>query len=195
MTAPEEDLVTWARELARRYLDLPQFHANRWLHVQAVGAKASQLAPAYGEEEGQLLIAAAWLHDIGYAPVLALTKFHPLDGARFLARLGAERIAGLIAYHSGAIREAELRGLDKDLAEFTDEGGPVRDALWCCDMTTSPVGQPVPFTNRLAEIRERYGADHVVPRAISAAASDIRLAIRATRESVAAAGIKVELHE
>jgi hypothetical protein len=27
-----------------------------------------------------VLIAAAWLHDIGYAPGLPETGFHPLDG-------------------------------------------------------------------------------------------------------------------
>jgi hypothetical protein len=31
-------------------------------------------------------VAAAWLHDIGYAPAIAEsgTGFHPLDGARYL---------------------------------------------------------------------------------------------------------------
>jgi hypothetical protein len=31
-----------------------------------------------------LLEAAAWLHDIGYAPGLAVTGLHALDGARYL---------------------------------------------------------------------------------------------------------------
>ncbi len=43
------------------------------------------------------LVAAAYLHDIGYAPELAITGFHPLDGARHLrvtrAR-AARRIGG-----------------------------------------------------------------------------------------------------
>ena len=34
------------------------------------------------------LVAAAWLHDIGYAPELVETGFHPLDGARYLRREG-----------------------------------------------------------------------------------------------------------
>jgi HD superfamily phosphodiesterase len=31
-----------------------------------------------------LLEAAAWLHDIGYSPEIAVSGFHPLDGARYL---------------------------------------------------------------------------------------------------------------
>src|SRR5437763_10856345 len=124
VTAVSENLVTWAQDLARRYLDVPRFHEARWPHVQAVGAKAAKLAPAYGSD-GDVLVAAAWLHDIGYAPELAQTGFHPLDGGRFVAGLSATRIAGLVANHSGAAIEAQLRGLADELAEFPDEGGPV----------------------------------------------------------------------
>lgn len=51
-----------------------------------------------------LLLAAATLHDVGYAPRLAATGFHPLDGARFLRdEHGAEeRLVRLVANHSFA---------------------------------------------------------------------------------------------
>jgi len=89
----------------------------------------------------EALTAAAWLHDIGYAPDLAKTGFHPLDGARYLARIDApERIVSLIARHSYAVLEAELRGLGYPVAAFPDECGTLRDALWCCDLTTSRTG-------------------------------------------------------
>jgi HD domain-containing protein len=192
MTAVPEDLAAWARDLARRYLDVPRFQDARWPHVRAVGAKAAKLAPAYGSD-GEVLIAAAWLHDVGYASDLAVTGFHPLDGGRFVAGLGADRVAALVAHHSGAAIESELRGLAEELAEFPDERGPVRDALWTCDMTTSPVGRPVTFDERLAEITERYGPEHPVPRAIAAAGDDIRRAIKETSARAAAAGIEFEL--
>jgi hypothetical protein len=192
MTAAPKDLATWARDLARRYLDVPRFSDARWPHVQAVGAKAATLAPAYGLD-GEVLVAAAWLHDIGYAPELATSGFHPLDGGRFVTGLGAVRVAGLVAHHSGAAIESELRGLSRELAEFADEGGPVRDALWTCDMTTNPVGRPVTFDERLAEITDRYGPEHTVPRAIAAAGDDIRRAIKETSARAAAAGIDIEL--
>jgi hypothetical protein len=187
-----QDVVAWARDLASQYLDVPRFRDARWPHVQAVGAKAARLAPAFGED-GELLIAAAWLHDVGYAPELATTGFHPLDGARFLAGLGATRLAGLVGNHSGAAIEADLRDLSSELAEFPDERGPTRDALWTCDMTTSPVGRPVTFDERLTELFERYGPEHTVPRAISAAGDDIRRAIRETRIRAAAVGIDLDV--
>jgi putative nucleotidyltransferase with HDIG domain len=150
---------------------------RRWGHVQAVAAKAESLRPLLGED-ADLLVVAAWLHDIGYAPDVQDTGFHPLDGARYLRSLDADRrLCGLVANHSGAKYEAELRGLADELSEFPDEDSLVRDGVWYCDMTTSPVGLPVTFDARLAEIRERYGDDHSVPRAITAASGEIRAAI------------------
>ena len=58
---------------------------RRWAHTRGVATKAAALSPILGADAG-ILTAAAWLHDIGYAPVLAQagTGFHPLDGARHL---------------------------------------------------------------------------------------------------------------
>ena len=85
------------------------------------------------------LVAAAWLHDIGYAPGLVQTGFHPLDGARFLRRAGADgQVVSLVAYHSCARVEADVRGLGVELAaEFTPGGPLLADALLYCDMTTA----------------------------------------------------------
>ena len=50
---------------------------------------------------------AAWIHDIGYAPEVAASGFHPLDGARFLAAAGvSQRLADLVAHHSCATQTA-----------------------------------------------------------------------------------------
>jgi putative nucleotidyltransferase with HDIG domain len=150
---------------------------SRWAHVQAVAAKAESLRQMMGDD-ADLLVVAAWLHDIGYAPDVQDTRFHPLDGARYLRNLDADpRICGLVANHSGAKYEAELRGLAGELSEFPDEDSLARDGVWYCDMTTSPVGLPVTFDARLAEICQRYGTDHSVPRAIGAASDEIRAAI------------------
>ena len=67
----------WAERLARTLLEGPL--PRRWAHVQGVAAQARSLAPMLGDD-ADLLEAAAWLHDIGYAPDLAKTGFHPLDG-------------------------------------------------------------------------------------------------------------------
>ncbi|WP_369938733.1 HD domain-containing protein [Plantactinospora sp. BB1] len=53
---------------------------RRWRHVQAVAAKAEEAAGAVPSSDRETLIAAAWLHDVGYSPGLVDTGFHSLDG-------------------------------------------------------------------------------------------------------------------
>lgn len=74
-----------AQEIARHLL--AEALPGRWVHTQGVAAQARAVGPVLGWDT-DLIEAAAWLHDIGYAPALAVTGFHPLDGARYL-RTGA----------------------------------------------------------------------------------------------------------
>ncbi|MDG4778690.1 HD domain-containing protein [Micromonospora sp. WMMD961] len=133
-------LIDTAQEVARHLLEtqLPR----RWSHVQAVAAKADRLSGAVPSEDREVLVAAAWLHDVGYSPDLVDTGFHSLDGGRWLRRERFnERIAALVAHHSCAWLEADERGLGEDLAaEFVREETAVTDALCCADMTTGPDG-------------------------------------------------------
>ena len=103
-------LVSWAGHLAQALLQEPL--PRRWAHVQGVAARARSLAPVLGAD-AELLEAAAWLHDIGYAPGLAATGFHPLDGGRYLgdAQHADAMLCRLVAHHSYAIIEAGERGL------------------------------------------------------------------------------------
>ncbi|WP_327680240.1 HD domain-containing protein [Streptomyces sp. NBC_00467] len=154
---------------------------NRWLHTQAVAARASKAAKAVSEDERDLLIAAAWLHDIGYAPALRDTGFHPLDGARYLASLGApDRLVRLVAHHSGAVYEAEQRGLTVALAVYEREDSPLLDALIFADMTTGPAGQRFDFDRRMDEILVRYEPGSVVHTAISKARPYLGAAVART---------------
>ena len=59
---------------------------RRWRHVRSVARRARWAAKQLSLSDA--LVAAAWLHDIGYAPDLVETGFHPLDGARYLRRWG-----------------------------------------------------------------------------------------------------------
>jgi HD domain len=122
-----------------------------------------------------LLVAAAYMHDIGYAPSLARTGFHPLDGARWIRDHGPDgRLAQLVAHHSCAVYEARVRGLeDVLLAEFEPETSATYDALVFCDMTTGPTGKTVTFEDRISEIRERYGPAHEVTRALDLSYSSL----------------------
>jgi hypothetical protein len=141
--------------------------------------------------DGPLLIAAAWLHDIGYAPEFRRTGFHHLDGARVMERSpGGSRLAALVANHSGGAWEAPLRGLSREMSAYPDEESPIRDALWTCDMTTGPTGKPVTFDTRLRDIVDRYGPEHSVARSILAAAGTIDEAITRTRGRARAWGLQ-----
>jgi hypothetical protein len=163
---PMQTIAAWAEGLARTLLadSLPR----RWAHVQGVAARARTLKPSLGPD-ADLLVAAAWLHDIGYLPELAATGLHGLDGARYLrdVQLAGPLLCRLVAHHSCAVIEAEERGLAHVLTrEFTPPPRPLADALTFCDMTTSPDGEHVQVHNRLAEIHDRYGSGHLVGRSI-----------------------------
>lgn len=120
--------------------------------------------------DADALAIAAILHDIGYAPSIVDTGFHPLDGARWLQRQGwDDRIANLVANHSCACLEADERNLRAELDQFPDEKTLTTDALLYCDMTTGPDGQDFAIEERLAEIKSRYGPEHLVFRFISKA--------------------------
>jgi len=113
-------------------------------------------------------------------PALAVTGFHPLDGARWLRDTceASELLCRLVANHSCSLTEATARGLAADLAaEFPLPATDVLDALTWCDMTTCPDGQPVTVDQRLAEILHRYGQGHVVARAISQSAPMLAAAV------------------
>jgi hypothetical protein len=164
------ELVRWAEATASALLsDM----GGRWRHVQGVAARAEEVREVLDEEDRAALIAAAWLHDVGYAPSIAATGFHPLDGARYVRKLGQERIAGLVAHHSAANVEAELRGLSAELAEFPDEASTTTAALTYCDMHTGPTGNPVSLRKRIAGVKRRYGADHVVSRSMMRARPEL----------------------
>ncbi|EGE45238.1 HD domain-containing protein [Streptomyces sp. SID4928] len=160
---------------------------NRWLRTQAVAARAREAVTAVPEVERDLLVAAAWLHDIGYAPELRETGFHPLDGARHLESLGApDRLVRLVAHHSGAVYEAEQRGLFAELAVYEREDSPLLDALIYADMTTGPAGQSFDFDRRIDEILVRYEPGSEVHNAISKARPYLGAAVERTRSRIAA---------
>jgi hypothetical protein len=146
---------------------------RRWRHVRAVAERAMWVATTLSLPDD--LVAAAWLHDIGYAPGLVQTGFHPLDGARFLRCAGVDgQVVSLVAYHSCAQVEADVRGLGAELAaEFTPGDPLLTDALLYCDMTTGPDGDYVRPADRLAEIRGRYRRGHEVTRFVDMAAPEI----------------------
>ncbi|GAA2731392.1 HDIG domain-containing protein [Pedococcus aerophilus] len=180
------DRVDWARAQAEQFMSTL---GRRWAHVQAVAARAASLPFEGGDRE--LLVAAAYLHDIGYAPGLAATGFHPLDGARHLRSFGEEDLARLVAHHTNAKHEAGLRGIEDYEDEFPFGGTLLDDALTFCDLSTSPDGQLVTIEDRLAEIVERYGPDHVVARTVLAGMPGFERGRERVRRHCAEAGVSL----
>lgn len=167
-----------ARDVAEEHLAdaLP----GRWAHVQGVAGRAREVTVALDSHEAEVLVAAAWLHDIGYAPVLQRTGAHQLDGAALLQLAGQERLAALVAHHSESRFELGLVGLEEELAAYADEDSAVSQALTYCDLTIGPDGFPVEPWERLDEIRERYGDEHVYVRAQELALPSLYLALAHT---------------
>jgi hypothetical protein len=182
------DLVAWAFELAGE--NLAGVLPRRWEHAQGVGRRAGLVAPLFSMDDRGLLVAAGLLHDVGYAPELVCTGLHPLDGARYLRVVGGpDRLVNLVAHHSCAVLEAELRGLSDELAEFEDEKTALRDALWWADMTTTPDGGETTAVERVAEIQTRYGPDDLVSCFIRRAWDDLNAAVERTQRRLEAADI------
>ena len=178
-------LASWAGQHARALLQEPL--PRRWAHVQGVAARARSLAPVL-DADADLLEAAAWLHDIGYAPGLAATGLHALDGARYLRDTQHTHalLCRLVAHHSCSIIEAEERGLADVLSlEFEPAPQVLSSVLTFCDMTTSPDGELVPAEKRLAEIQQRYGPGQLVSWSIQRAKPMILRAVEQVHDRTA----------
>ena len=132
---------------------------SRWQHTVGVANRAAELASRLGLN-ADVLHAAAWLHDIGYAEAVVVTGFHPLDGARYLAHHDWPRdIVGMVAQHSGALFVANALGLAPALAAYPDEPGLMSEALTCADQTVGPTGERITWQQRHAEMLRRHGSD------------------------------------
>jgi hypothetical protein len=181
-------VLEWAKKQAS--LLLPPL-GDRWLHVQGVVERAQWVSQVLNTDEDRLyLVAAAYLHDIGYAPALKCTGLHPLDGAWYIhSALGNERLASLVAHHSEARFEAQLRGYAPDLKVFPREQSAVADALMYCDITTDATGKRVSLKQRIADIVRRYGETDVVIQALQQARPYWSLAIARTQSRLYKQGL------
>jgi hypothetical protein len=161
----------------------------RWSHVQGVGATADHLAAALGlGDDADVVRSAAWLHDVGYAPSLVQTGFHPIDGARFLRLQGApELVVSLVAYHSRAELEAKRRGLGAELSVFDRPPQELLDVVTFADLTTSPDGVAVTVDDRLQEVLQRYPDGHVAREAVEQSAPPLRAVANRIQDRLAQA--------
>lgn len=163
MGSRTESELVWAERTATELLSPLK---ARWRHTLRVVERARLFRDVLDREELDVLLAASYLHDVGYAPELAESGFHPLDGARFVREAGHERRAGLVAHHSASDAEAEERGFADELVEFPAEDSLIGPALTYCDLTTGPNGEEVGVLARLVELGDRLGEDDPTVRAV-----------------------------
>ncbi|MFC0451199.1 HD domain-containing protein [Rhodococcus jostii] len=150
-------LVAHAQALTLQVLAREPARAD---HSAGVAARALALTPTVPATERDTLVAAAWLHDIGYAAELRQSGFHPLDGAHYLRAHGwPARLCDLVAHHSGARFVAAVTGLGDQLIQFGFVEDAVSDALTAADQTTGPHGEALSLDQRLREKNDRHGSD------------------------------------
>lgn len=152
---------------------------DRLAHSRMVAEQAWRARHLVDARWGAVLVDAAWLHDVGYSPAAADTGFHPLDGARWLRGEGwPDDLCRLVAWHTEALTEARLRGLEDALiAEFEQPPGLPLAILSWADLTSSPDGRRCTVTSRLNGILRRYPRESVVHRAIVEATPDLLTAV------------------
>ena len=189
-------IVDEARWLAARLLC---GSGTRWEHARSVASRAALAAAVLGPDERPLLVAAAWVHDIGYAPAVRRTGFHPLDGALYLReRDWPSTIVGLVAHHSGARFVAESWGVGQLMRTFDANVyayGPLADALTYADQTTGPDGRLMTIDERFADMLRRHGPDSPNARAHALRAPALRAAVHRTERRLQRIRLESTAHE
>ena len=101
---------------------------TRLAHSATVAAQMERVAGLVEPQWRSGAVDAAWLHDVGYHPDLALSGFHPLDGARWLRDHNwPDQTCRLVAWHTHALEEARFYGLANELTAEFDPPPPA-----CC---------------------------------------------------------------
>jgi hypothetical protein len=170
----QECELSWALRMARQILGPEKY---RWAHTLGVVRLVRESLTLVATEERSLALAAAYVHDLGHARRLRTTGCHALDGAMFVRAAGHQQLASLVAQHSGARREAALRGLQREMSAFTFTESNALDLLTYCDLKTDYQGYRCSVDERLEGIAIRYRHDHIVTRALRLAEPDLRRSV------------------
>jgi putative nucleotidyltransferase with HDIG domain len=179
-----QQLIPEARDLVACILEEDP---RRLQHCAGVAARAQALITTVPPSAAETLVAAAWLHDIGYAPQLRDSGFHPLDGAVYLRREGwPAPVCDLVAHHSGSRFVARIRKLDDRLREFVFVEDALSDALTVADNTTGPNGMVMSLDERIRDKLKRHGSESPNARANPERDDYIRAAARRVAQRLAA---------
>lgn len=133
--------------------------------------------------------ALAFLHDVGYA--YPDSGMHSLDGARWIRSVHPELdyFAPYVAWHSNAKHEYLARGFELGAIaeEFPIPTGAQEELelalLWVADFTSSPTGDRVTLSERIANIEQRYDATSPVIEALHHSLPDLEAAVSLVEET------------
>jgi HD superfamily phosphodiesterase len=177
-------LVVRAGELARHLLATQD---QRLRHVAGAARAAIHVASRMAALPSPQIVAAAWLHDIGYSEQVRASGFHPLDGADYLEGHGWDAlVVRLVAHHSHALVVAPYYGVEQDLLRFSPIHGLTADVLAYADLVSGLDGTGVTVASRIAELRSRTRTSALVPddareeryRRLRESAASVRRALR-----------------
>lgn len=159
------------------------------IHCQGASVRCEWLAMGcgLGSREQKIASLAGLLHDVGKSPALAQEgRLHQLTGADYLMGLGQERLASLVAHHSGGYLEALRAGVD--LHPYHKEESLLADILDLGDLLTGPEGQLLSVRERYVDIVHRYGTSDL-------AITDYLPEVRQIRERVLDAAAPGPVHD
>lgn len=116
------------------------------------------------KQDAELLLTAAYLHDIGHSEDINVTGFYQFDAYKHLLFSGWDlEVCSLVLHHSEAryyphqkdpeIQSAFKKALPKRLEE-------VYKLLNLADMTSNSRGEHVSFKERFLDIKNNYGANN-----------------------------------
>ncbi len=159
-------------------------NSARIAHVLEIARRVRSSGELLGLKPFELDLAecAALLHDIGYWKPIALTGFHPIDGARFLEQQQESELAKLIVGHSCSPEEGELSGFPG----IKQDDSLVAKLITYWDVQVKQGGYVVSYEERLAEIINRYGDTSIIGIANIRAKARIEKIIKEIGASLAA---------
>jgi hypothetical protein len=163
--------LLWAQTVARQILGRETF---RWAHTLGVVRLVQESLAVVAPEERSVVLAAAYVHDLGHVRCLRVTGCHALDGAMYVRAAGHLQLASMVARHSGARCEARLRGLEREMSAFAFTKSNALDLLTYSDLKTDHRGRRCSVDERFEGIAIRYGKDHIVTRALRLAEPELR---------------------
>jgi hypothetical protein len=166
--------LLWAQAVAQQILGRESF---RWAHTLGVVRLVKESLAMVPREERSVVLAAAYVHDLGHVRRLKVTRCHALDGAMYVWGAGHQQLAAMVAQHSGARYEARLRGLGREMTAFPLADSSALDLLTYSDLKMDHYGRRCSVDERLEGIAIRYGKDHIVTRALQLAESELRQSV------------------